>query len=96
MATMTIEYHSEAERVGLELAIAYFSDLNRMAQTAPDGTVLAACEKVALEKGRDLLRSTLTAALEGRIASAERKGGPPAPAPRRTPDAPRVAADGRS
>ena len=89
MPALTIEYRDAAERLALEQAIAYVSQLRQVAQEAPDGTVLAACEKLALRDGRALLRSTLAAALTGRIASAEQKGGPPACAPRRTPDAPR-------
>ena len=89
MPTLTIEYHDENERLALEQAIAYVGDLRRLAVEAPAGTVLDACEDLALEKGRALLRSTPAAALGSRVASAERKGGPHAPAPRRTPDAPR-------
>jgi hypothetical protein len=96
MPTLTIEYRNEAERVALEQAIAYVADLNRLAQEAPDGTVLDACEQLALRNGRELLRSTLSAALDGRIATAEQKGGAPAPAPRRTPAAPRDGTHGGS
>ena len=90
MPSLTIDYRNDAERLALEQAIAYVSHLSQVAQDAPDGSVLAACEKLALGDGRSLLRSTLAAALEGRVASAEQKGGPPASAPRRTPDAPRA------
>jgi hypothetical protein len=90
MPTLTIEFRDDAERLALEQAIAYVAQLRRLAQDAPDGTVLAACEQLALADGRALLRSTLAAALEGRIASTEQKGGPRASAPRRTPDAPRA------
>jgi hypothetical protein len=89
MPTLTIEYRDDSERLALEQAIAYVAQLRAVAQDAPDGTVLAACEKLALADGRALLRSTLAAALAGRIATAEQKGGPPVSAPRRTPDAPR-------
>jgi hypothetical protein len=91
MPTLTIAYRDDAERLALEQAIAYVAQLRQVAQDAPDGSVLAACERLALAEGRALLRSTLAAALEGRIATAEQKGGPPAVAPRRTPDAPRAA-----
>jgi hypothetical protein len=90
MPTLTIEYHDEDERLALEQAIAYVSDLRRLAIDAPAGTVLDACEGLALDEGRALLRSTLAAALHSRIALAERKGGTHASAPRRPPDAPRV------
>lgn len=96
MPTLTIEYHDEHERLALEQAIAYLADLRQLAREAPEGTVLDACEGLALEKGRALLRSTLAAALHGRVASAEQKGGPPASAPRRTPGAPRGVTRGPS
>jgi hypothetical protein len=88
MPALTIEYRDDAERLALEQAIAYVAHLRQLAQDAPDGTVLAACEQLALTDGRALLRATLAAALHGRIATAEQKGGPPASVPRRTPDAP--------
>lgn len=87
MPTLTIEYQDDAERLALEQCLAYFGQLRQTALTAPDGAVLAACEEVALRDGRALLRSTLAAAVESRIAVAEQKGGPRASAPKRTPDA---------
>lgn len=96
MPTLTIEYRDDAERLALEQVIAYVAQLRSVAQDAPDGSVLDACEKLALADGRALLRSTLAAALEGRIASAEQKGGPPAAARRRTPAAPKAAIRERS
>lgn len=80
MPVLTIEYRDEAERLGLEQAIAFFTQLRQVAQTAPDGTVLAACEQVALRDGRALLRTSLAAAVQARIDAVEQKGGPPAPA----------------
>jgi hypothetical protein len=90
MPTLTIACGNENERLALEQAIAYITQLRHLALTAPDGTVLGACEQRALADGRALLRSTLTTALEGRIAAAEQKGGPPASARARTPHAPRA------
>jgi hypothetical protein len=90
MPTLTIEYQDDAERLALEQCLAYFSQLRQTALTAPDGTVLAACEQVALRDGRALLRSTLAAAVDSRIALAEQKGGAPASASKRTPDAPKA------
>jgi hypothetical protein len=91
MPVLTIEYRDEAERLGLEQAIAFFTHMRQVAQTAPDGTVLAACEQVALQDGRRLLRSTLAAALAARLDAAEQKGGPRAPVAARagTPASPR-------
>jgi len=89
MPMLTIEYRDDAERLALEQCLAYFAQLRQTALTAPEGRVLAACEQVALGEGRALLRSTLAAAVESRIALAEQKGGPPGGASRRTPDAPK-------
>jgi hypothetical protein len=86
--SLTIEYRDENERLALEQAIAYIADLSQLAQDAPAGTVLDACERLALDRGRALLRSTLAASLQARIGSAEQKGGTPASARKRTPDAP--------
>ena len=96
MPSLTIEYRHEAERLLLEQAVAYATHLHRVAQQVPDGTVLAACEQLALTEGRALLRNSLAAALEGRIRTAEQKGGPPAPANRRTPAGARDATPARS
>ena len=95
MPTLTIEYHDDNERIALEQAIAYLGQLRQVAIDAPSGTVLEACERLALDQGRTLLRSTLAAALHGRIAGAEQKGGTPAPAPRRTPASPKARTRGR-
>jgi hypothetical protein len=90
MPTLTIEYRDAAERLALEQALTYITHLRQLALDAPDGTVLATCEQLALSEGRALLRSTLAAALEGRIALTEQKGGPRDSAPTRTPDAPKA------
>ena len=95
MPTLTIEYHDDNERIALEQAIAYLGQLRQVAIDAPNGTVLEACEALALEQGRALLRSTLAAALHGRIARAEQKGGTPAPAPKRTLASPKARTRGR-
>jgi len=96
MPTLTIEYRDENERLALEQAIGYVSDLRQLAIESPAGTVLDTCEGLALDKGRALLRTTLAAALQSRIARDEQKGGTLAPAPRRTPDAPKARTGGPS
>jgi hypothetical protein len=88
MPVLTIEYRDEAERLGLEQAIAFFTQMRQTAQSAPEGTVLAACEQVALDQGRALLRHTLAAAVQGRVDAAEQKGGRPAPGAARAPTPP--------
>jgi len=80
MPSLVIEYHDDAERLALEQAIAFFSQMRQVAQTAPAGTVLAACEQVALQDGRALLRNSLAAAVQSRVEVGEQKGGTPATA----------------
>jgi len=66
MPTLTIEYQTEAERLILEQALAFFAQMRQVAATAPDGTVLAACERVALDSGRRLVRDTLAGVVQAR------------------------------
>jgi hypothetical protein len=80
MPTLTIEYRTDTGRLALEQAIAFFTQVRRVAATAPDGTVLAACEQVALSDGRRLLRDTLAGAVQARAAAAEGKKGSRGPA----------------
>ena len=63
MPTVTFEYRSEQERVAIERAVAFVAEMHSLAQAAPDGQVLHACEGHALDAGRDLLRSTLQQAV---------------------------------
>ena len=80
MATLTIEYQSDAERLLLEQAVAYVQSLNQLAQTAAHGTVLAVCEQLALDDGRKLLRDTLAAALQTRADAVDAQKKSPAAA----------------
>lgn len=66
MPTLTIEYRTEAERLILEQALAFFAQMRQVGATAPDGTVLAACERVALDSGRQLVRDALASAVQQR------------------------------
>lgn len=72
MPTFTIEYATDAERLELERMAAYLAEMRQVAASAPHGTVLAACEQVALTSGRQFLRGNLAAAVQGR-ADAEKK-----------------------
>jgi hypothetical protein len=72
MPTFTIEYATDAERLELERVAAYLAEMRQVAACAPHGTVLAACEQVALTAGRQFLRDNLAAAAQGR-ADAEKK-----------------------
>ncbi len=74
MPALMIEYRDEAERLGLEQAIAFFTPMRHVAQTAPDGTVLAACEQVALRDGRALLRKSLASAVAAHRRGRAKRG----------------------
>jgi hypothetical protein len=85
MPTLTVEYSTEAERLILERAIAFVAEMRRLAQDAPDGRVLDACEGLALDDGHDLLRGVLQQAVQQRLEQSEKKGAPPAAAPAAAP-----------
>ena len=78
MPTVTIEYSTEAERVMLEQAVAFFAHMRQVATNAPDGTVMDACEQLALSGGRQLLCDSLAAAVQDRIESVDAKKKSPA------------------
>ena len=80
MPTGTFEYQTPEERLAIEAAIAFVTEMQKLALTAPAGQVLAACEQHALGSGRQLLKDTLASATQARVANAEQKGGSPAPA----------------
>lgn len=80
MPTVTFAYRSESERRAIEQAVAFVAEMHSLAQAAPDGQILHACEGHALDAGRNLLRSTLQQAIQTRIDAAEEKKGQPVPA----------------
>lgn len=76
MPSLTIEYATDAERLELERAIAFCTELRTVAATAAPGTVLAACESHALDAGRKLLRENLQSAVQSRIDSQKKRREP--------------------
>jgi len=68
-----VEYQDETERLALEQLVAYYAQLRQVATTAAAGTVLAACEQVALTDGRQMLRDTLAKAVQTRVGQEEKK-----------------------
>ena len=81
MPTLTIEYRNDAERLAYEQAIAFVTQLHQVAATAPDGNVLAVCEKVALEGGREHFSTIRSPRQSSSVSPApSKKGGrPPVP-----------------
>ena len=75
MPVGTFEFRTEAERLAIEQAIAFVTQLNDLALAAPPGQILDRCEQQALTAGRDLLRVSLQQAVQSRADQAEEKKG---------------------
>ena len=73
MPSFMVSYNSEAERHAYERAIAFVSEMRALGLSAPEGSVLDACEALTLTKGRDLLREMLADAAQARIDHVEKK-----------------------
>ena len=91
--TVTIEIPAASEALVRQL-LALHEELQALALSAADGTVLDACEAAVVPKGRELTKHLLADAVARRIAMAEKKGrrsGPaPADGPKRIADRPPV------
>ena len=74
MPTITVSYESEAQRLAYQRAIDYAAEMLRVAQAVPDAQVVDACEALALDRGRQLLRDSLGDAIQARVDAAEKKG----------------------
>lgn len=90
-STITIEIPAQSEALVRQL-LALNEELQALALSAPDGTVLDSCEAAILKKGPELDRQILNDAVARRIETAEKKGRRSAPvpavAPRRTAGVP--------
>jgi len=75
MPTGAFEYRDDAERIAIEHAIAFVTQMRDLACGAAPGQVLERCENHALNTGRDLLRTTLQQAVQASIDQAEMKKG---------------------
>jgi hypothetical protein len=53
---------------------AFLDEMDHLAATAPEGTVLDACEGAVIEKGREQQRLVLQRAARARLDAAEKKG----------------------
>ena len=72
-ATVTIEIPAASEPLVRRL-LALHDELTALALTAPDGTVLDACEAAVVPNTRDLARQALAEAVGRRVEAAEKKG----------------------
>ena len=76
-----IRVNNPTEALIVEQALAMVREMQRTANAAPDGQVLAQAEKVAMAQGRELTRKTLEAVLNEQAPEVEKKGRRAGPVP---------------
>jgi hypothetical protein len=75
MARKVITLEIDAEDEDLIRGYAGFvGEMKDLAATAPDGSVLEACEDAVVERGREHQRRLLEHATQARLDAAEKKG----------------------
>lgn len=75
MSRKVITLEIDADYEGLLRQYAGFlEEMKDLAATAPDGSVLEACEDAVVERGREHQRRLLERAVQDRIDLAEKKG----------------------
>ena len=81
MIRRTFVAEDEVEAAAIEQALAMVRELKRLADATPDGRVLAAVEKAAVDRGRRFVRDRLQDVLNAQAAGLEKKGGAAGTAP---------------
>jgi hypothetical protein len=71
--TITLEIDSEHEDL-LRRYAGFLEEMKDLAATAPEGSVLAACEEAVIDKGREHQRRALQQAVQSRLDAVEKKG----------------------
>lgn len=71
--TVSLEIPAEWER-SVRQFLAFQEEMEQLALTAPDGTVLERCEEAVLRKGREMNVRVLADAVARRIEATEKKG----------------------
>src|SRR5207248_5863313 len=81
MPAQTFRAETPLQALLVEQALALARELERAADAAPDGQVLARVEALAVPAGRELTRRAVEAALQRQAGAAEKKGRPAGAAP---------------
>ncbi len=81
MIRRTFVAEDAVEAAALEQALAMVRELKQLADAAPDGRVLAAVEKAAVDRGRRFVRDRLQDVLNAQARDLEQKGGADGTAP---------------
>jgi hypothetical protein len=76
-----VEVQNAAEAAAVEQALAMVRELDRMADDAADGHVIAQVEQAALDRGRRFTRDRLQDVLNRQADALEKKGGAAGSAP---------------
>lgn len=79
--TITLEVDDAAQEQLIRNYHALVMELNDLALTAPDGSVIDQLEELAVQRGRETLRASLEQAVQKRMEDAEKKGRRSASAP---------------
>jgi len=79
MPEAPLQPQSPLQRQIAQLAMELAAKLEATAAQAKPGQVLADCEALLLDDGRQLLRDCLTAALHQQVRDGEKRGAPTAP-----------------
>jgi len=69
--TVTLEIDTEYEDLLRQYA-SFLGEMKDLAATAPDGSVLEACEDAVIERGREQQRRVLQHAVQARLDAAEK------------------------
>ena len=75
-----VRVNNPTEALIVEQALAMYREMQRVANAAPDGQVLAQAEEVAVSQGRELTRKSLEAVLNDQAQEVEKKGRAAGPA----------------
>jgi hypothetical protein len=70
---ITLEFDAKYEATMIR-ALAMAEEMEKLALTAPEGTVFDACEQAVIEEGRKLQAHVLGQAVDRRIDAAEKRG----------------------
>jgi len=65
---------TDAEAALLMRVLAIYEELQALDTSAPDSTVLEACENAVLKRGREIQTQLLQTAVASRVEAAEKKG----------------------
>ncbi len=81
MIRRTFVAEDEVEAAALGQALAMVRELKQLADATPDGRVMAAVEKAAVDRGRRFVRDRLQDVLTAQAKDLEKKGGAAGRAP---------------